>query len=143
MLTQSVIAHLVVKGGVAAIDFYKAALGAIELERHPSEDGRILHAALQIGSSCVYLSDDFPEYCGGSRAPQGETPVTLHLNVPNCDAAMQQAHTAGATVTMPAADMFWGARYGQLTDPFGHRWSFSHPLTTGQTEPAKEGCAAA
>ncbi len=129
METQSVIPHLVVKGAAAAIDFYKAALGAVEIGRHPTEDGRLMHATLQIGGSFLFLCDDFPEYCGGaSRAPSGPSPVTLHLNVTNCDAAIDQATTAGATVIMPAADMFWGSRYGQVTDPFGHTWSFSHPL---------------
>ncbi|QEL14298.1 VOC family protein [Limnoglobus roseus] len=129
---MSLTPHLVVNGAAQAIDFYKQALGAIELMRMPSEDGkRLMHAALQIGNSQLFMCDDFPEYCGGkSRAPKAEagSPVTLHLMVPDCDAAIDQAVAAGATVTMPAADMFWGDRYGKIVDPFGHEWSFSHPL---------------
>ena len=126
---NGLIPHLVVKGGTAAIDYYKAAFGATELSRVPHENGRIMHAALQIGESTLFLCDDFPEYCGGvSSAPSGPSPVTLHLNVEDCDAAIAKATTAGATVKMPAADMFWGDRYGQVVDPFGHTWSFSHPL---------------
>ncbi|MDB5312668.1 MAG: hypothetical protein JWO38_6870 [Gemmataceae bacterium] len=126
---SGLIPHLVVKGGAAAIDYYKAAFGATEQSRVPAEDGRLMHAALQIGESFLFLVDDFPEYCGGvSSAPNGQSPVILHLYVPDCDAAIARAAAAGATVKMPASDMFWGDRYGQVVDPFGHTWSFSHPL---------------
>ena len=74
-----------------------------------------------------------PEYCGGksrsAKTIDGNTPVTLHLEVPDCDAAISKAAAgARATVTMPAQDMFWGDRYGQVKDPFGHEWSFSTHL---------------
>jgi len=99
----------------------------------PTPDGRLMHASLKIGDAALMLCDDFPEYCGGvSRAPNGPSPVTLHLNVDSADAAIAKAAAAGATVTMPAADMFWGDRYGQIVDPFGHSWSFSNPLTAGR-----------
>jgi PhnB protein len=94
-----------------------------------------MHAELQIGDATLMLCDDFPEYCGGvARAPKADTPaaITLHLCVTNCDAAIDRAVTAGATVKMPATDMFWGDRYGQVRDPFGHEWSFAHPLTEEQ-----------
>jgi PhnB protein len=140
---HGLVPHLVVKGAAAALDYYKAALGAVELCRMPGGDGRLMHAAVQIGESMLYLCDDFPEYCGGvSRAPSGPTPVTLHLSVPNVDAAIARAATAGATVTMPADDMFWGDRYGKVTDPFGHEWSFSHPLTEEQKAEAQKKWAA-
>ena len=139
---KGLIPHLVVKGGAAAIDFYKTALGAVELGRVPTEDGRLMHASLKIGESILMLCDDFPEYCGGvSRAPAGPSPITLHLCVPNADAAIAQAAAAGANVTMPAADMFWGDRYGQIVDPFGHWWSFSHPLTEEQKKAAEKAWA--
>ena len=132
------IPHLVVKGGAKAIEFYKAALGAEEIARMPAPDGRLMHAALKIGDAFLFLCDDFPEYCGGvSRAPSGPSPVTLHLNVPCANTAIATASAAGATVTMPAEDMFWGARYGQIVDPFGHSWSFSNPLTAEQKAEAE------
>lgn len=138
-----VIPHLVVKDGARAIDFYKAALGAEELSRMPGPDGKLMHAALRIQGSNVFLCDDFPEHCGGvSRAPSGPSPVTLHVCVPDADAAVARAGAAGATVTMPAADMFWGDRYGQVVDPFGHSWSFSSPLTPERVEAAKKYWAA-
>ncbi|QJW95267.1 VOC family protein [Frigoriglobus tundricola] len=136
---NGLVPHLVVNGGVKAIEFYKAALGAEEILRMPTPDGRLMHASLKIGDAHLMLCDDFPEYCGGvSRAPKGPSPVTLHLNVPNADATIEQAAAAGATVTMPAADMFWGDRYGQVVDPFGHTWSFSNPLTAEQKAEAEK-----
>jgi len=141
---SGLIPHLVVNGGAKAVEFYKAALGAEEIIRMPAPDGRLMHASLKIGDAQLMLCDDFPEHCGGvSRAPKGPTPVTLHLCVPNTDAAIARAAAAGATVTMPADDMFWGDRYGQIVDPFGHTWSFSHPLTAEQKAEAEKKWAAA
>ena len=125
-------AHLAVDGAAKAIEFYAAALGAEEVVRMPAEDGeRLMHAHLKVGDAELFLCDDFPEYCGGkSRDPfqLGATGVTLHQYVPDADAAIARAAEAGATVTMPAQDMFWGDRYGQVVDPFGHTWSFAHKL---------------
>ena len=140
---SGLIPHLVVKGAAKAIEFYKAALGAEEICRMPTPDGRVMHAALKIGDATLFLCDDFPEYCGGvSRAPSGPSPVTLHLCVRCCDTAIATAAAAGATVTMPGADMFWGDRYGQIVDPFGHAWSFSNPLSAEQKAEAEKKWAA-
>ena len=121
--------HLTITGRRAAqaIDFYTAAFGARELHRVPSEDGRILHAHLGVNGGSVMLNDDFPEYRGGQEggAPEG---VTLHLQVADADALWSQAVGAGARVVMPLEDQFWGDRYGQLEDPFGHRWSIASPV---------------
>jgi PhnB protein len=123
------IPHLVCDKCADAIEFYKRAFGAQEVHRLPTPDGgRIMHAALLIGKSFVFLADDFPEYCGGmSQSPKAlkGTPVTIHRYVEDCDAAIQQAQDAGATVVMPACDMFWGDRYGIVADPFGHKWSIA------------------
>ena len=129
---RGLVPHLVVDGAVKAIDFYKKAFGAEELMRMPAEDGkRLMHAHLTIGDAHLMLHDDFPEMCGGkSTTPTalGGTPVVIHQNVRDCDAAIKRCADAGAKVTMPPQDMFWGDRYGQVTDPFGHLWSFSTPL---------------
>lgn len=136
---KGVVPHLVVKNAAAAIDYYTAALGAVELCRMPTEDGRLMHAAIRVNDATIFLCDDFPEYCGGtSRAPAGPSPVTLHLCVPNADEAIAKAAAAGATVEMPADDMFWGDRYGKVVDPFGHSWSYSHPLTAEQKKEAEK-----
>lgn len=134
-LQQGIIPHLVVGDAKAALAFYTQALGAEEVFRMPAEDGdRLLHAEIRVNGARLFLRDDFPEYRaehGGTSAPPDllkGTSAVLHLEVPNCDAAMERAVAAGATVTMPAMDAFWGARYGQVADPFGHLWSFAHPL---------------
>lgn len=117
--------HIVCEGASDAIAFYKKAFNAEEITRLPGPNGKVMHAAIRIGDSVLMLMDDFPEW--GSLGPQAlkGTPVTLHLYMKDVDAAMQQAVAAGAQVTMPAADMFWGDRYGQVVDPFGHRWSIA------------------
>ena len=126
---ENLIPHLVCDPCSEAIDFYKKAFGAQEISRIPAPDGsRIMHAAIRIGNSFVFLVDDFPEFCGGkSQSPKGlnGTPVSLHRYVANCDAAIKRAQDAGATVLMPAQDMFWGDRYGVVIDPYGHKWSFA------------------
>jgi PhnB protein len=116
--------HLVVKGAGRAIEFYKKAFGAQEVARLNAPDGKsILHADLKIGDSHFFLVDEFPQMdCLGPESI-GRTPVTIHIYVEDVDAAFGQAVAAGARVKMPLADMFWGDRYGVLTDPFGHAWS--------------------
>ncbi|HEY2251523.1 MAG TPA: VOC family protein [Planctomycetaceae bacterium] len=125
---ENLIPHLCCVPAAEAIDFYKKAFGAEEVHRMPAPDGkRIMHASLRIGSSTIFVNDDFPEYCGGQKNTAialGGTPVTIHRYVADCDAAIQRAADAGAKVTMPATDMFWGDRYGQVSDPYGHKWSF-------------------
>ena len=128
----SVSPMLTVGDGAAAIDFYVKAFDAEELGRVPGPDGKKLyHAALRINGSLVMLNDDFPEMSDGkSLTPPalGGSPVTIHLTVTDVDAKFQKAVDAGATVTMPLADAFWGDRYGELVDPFGHRWSMGQPV---------------
>ena len=129
---ENLIPHLVCDPCSEAIEFYKKAFEAEEIHRMPAPDGRkIMHAAIRIGNSYVFLVDDFPEFCGGqSQTPTAlkGTPVTIHRYVEDCDAAIQRAQDAGATVSMPAMDMFWGDRYGVVTDPYGHKWSIATHL---------------
>ncbi len=126
---EGMIPHLVCSPCADAIEFYKRAFGAEEVFRMPAPDGeRLMHAEIRIGGQVVFLADDFPEYCGGkSQTPKalGGSSVTIHRYVKDCDAAVKRAERGGATVTMPAQDMFWGDRYGLVTDPFGHTWSFA------------------
>jgi PhnB protein len=128
----SVSPMLTVSDGAAAIDFYVKAFDAEELGRVPGPDGKKLyHAALRINGSLVMLNDDFPEMSEGkSLTPPalGGSPVTIHLTVTDVDTQFQKAVDAGATVTMPLEDAFWGDRYGELVDPFGHRWSMGQPI---------------
>jgi PhnB protein len=118
--------HLVVKDASNAIEFYKKAFGAKEIRRVPGPDGKsLIHAELQVGDSRLLLVDEFPEMnCRGPKSIGG-SPVTIHMFVADVDAAFETAVKAGAEVAMPLADMFWGDRYGILTDPFGHSWSIA------------------
>jgi PhnB protein len=118
--------HIVVKGAAQAIDFYKKAFGAKEIGRMPGPDGKsIMHADIVIGDSHLMLVDEFPEMnCFGPQSVGG-SPVTIHLYVEDADAFFKQAVAAGAQERMPLTDMFWGDRYGQITDPFGHTWSIA------------------
>ena len=120
---HSLTPHLVCAGAADAIEFYKRAFGAIETSRMPGPQGRLMHAAVRIGDSTLMLVDEMPEWGSlGPKALKG-SPVTVHLYVEDVDATVAKAVAAGAKVTMPVAEMFWGDRYGQLEDPFGHRWS--------------------
>lgn len=124
-MINNITPHIICEGAADAIAFYQKAFGAVEVMRLAGDDGRIMHAALKIGDSTLMLADDFPAYGGlGPKALKG-SPVTLHLYSPDVDAAFQQAVDAGASVRMPVADMFWGDRYGQVTDPYGHHWSIA------------------
>jgi PhnB protein len=140
---HSVTPYLVVKGASDAIEFYKRAFGAVEEYRLNSPDGKsIVNAEIKIGDSVVLLSDEFPQ--GSCRSPRtiGGTAVMMHIYTEDVDSAFNQAVAAGATVMMPVMDMFWGDRYGQLADPFGHFWSIAthkQNLTPEQIEKAGEG----
>jgi len=121
---HTVTPYLIVTDGARAIDFYKRAFGAQELLRLDGPDGKVAHAELKIGDSIIMLSE---EMSGHTRSPQslGGTAVDIMLYVKDVDQAFNQAVAAGAKITMPLSDMFWGDRYGQVTDPFGHSWSLA------------------
>jgi PhnB protein len=140
---DGLIPHLVCSPCAKALDFYKKAFGAEEVQRMPGPDGRLMHAAIRIDGKFLFLADDFPEYCGGkAKNPNalGGSPVTIHRYVKDCDAAIDRAVKAGATTVMPAADMFWGDRYGMIQDPFGHSWAFAtHIKDLSPQEMAKAG----
>lgn len=132
---HSLTPHLVCAGAAEAIDFYTRAFGAVEQSRLPGPDGKLVHASVKIGDSTLMLVDEMAG-CSvfGPRTLKG-SPVTLHLYVPNADATVEQAVAAGARVTMAAADMFWGDRFAQLEDPFGHKWSVAtHQRDVSQEE---------
>jgi PhnB protein len=119
--------YLDVDDAARAIEFYKQAFGAIERGRMPmpGPEGKIAHAALQIGDSMLMLSDPVPQ--GSTKPPKelGGTTTAIYLYVEDVDAVFQRAVDAGATVTVPVQDMFWGDRYGQVADPFGHQWQIA------------------
>ena len=123
---HTVTPSLTIQGAAKAIEFYQKALGAKELMRMAGPDGRIMHAEIQIGDSIVFLSDEYPNM-GATKSPQtlGGVTGTLNLYVEDVDQAYQRAIDAGGKTTMPPSDMFWGDRYGQFLDPFGHMWGLA------------------
>ena len=122
---MTVVPYLSCRNAAEAYAFYQKAFGALPMCLMPVPDGRALHAALDFGGSPVYLSDEFPEHGGQSPESLGGSPVTIHLQVSDCDAVFGKAVDAGCTVVMPLKDMFWGDRYGVVTDPYGHKWSIA------------------
>lgn len=130
MMAHGLAPHITIRDarGTEALDFYKTAFAAEEVARNLAEDGkRVMHADLVINGGHLLLNDDFPEWTGGTAAPSA---VTLHIQVDDADAWWERAIAAGATITMPLADQFWGNRYGKLRDPFGHSWSIGGPGKT-------------
>lgn len=127
---HSLTPHIVCAGAHEAMDWYKKAFHAVELVRLKARDGKLVHGSLRIGDSVLMLAEENPAW--GSLGPIAlkGSPVTLHLMVPDVDATIAEAVAAGATLKMPATDMFWGDRYGQVVDPFGHRWSIATRLRT-------------
>ena len=118
--------YLSVHDGEAAIEFYKAAFDAKEHFRMPGPDGKgIGHAELQIGDSRLMLANEYPEIKFRGPKSLGGSPVMMHLYVEDCDAWFERAVKAGAKVTRPLADQFYGDRGGGLEDPFGHTWYIS------------------
>lgn len=136
--SQGLVAHLTLDDAAAAIAFYERAFAAKTVTLIPAEDGkRLMHAEISINGARLYLMDDFPEFreaTAESVVPpkvSGATAVTLHLEVEDCDAAVERAEAAGARVTLRPHDAFWGDRYARLIDPFGHSWSLAHTLPQG------------
>jgi uncharacterized glyoxalase superfamily protein PhnB len=117
--------HIVVSDAGKAIEFYKKAFDAKENARHLAPDGKaIMHAQLTIGSSMLMLANEYPPSCLSPKS-RGGTSLTLHLYVENADAFFDRAVKAGCAVKMPLSDQFWGDRYGQVEDPFGHQWAIA------------------
>ena len=134
--TGGITPHITIRDRKApeAIEFYKKAFGAEELMRHPTDDGRLMHAHLKINGGSLMLHDDFPEHMGGPSQPAAS--FVMHLQVPDADAAWKRALDAGAEVRFELKDQFWGDRYGQVKDPFGFIWSIGAPVKQGQQQTA-------
>ncbi len=121
---HSITPSLTCKGAAKAIEFYKKAFGAQERMSMPTPDGKIIHAELKIGDSHIFVNDEFPQM--GAIAPTSPSGFDIFfLYVEDVDATFNSAVATGATVTMPVMDMFWGDRYGKLTDPFGYQWGIA------------------
>jgi PhnB protein len=135
--------YLFVSDAAAAIEFYKKGFGAVqdgEVHIMPGTD-KIMHARLLINGSMIMLSDEFPQGGAKSETPDalGGSPIVLAVQLEGgVQDFWDKVVAAGATVTMPLADQFWGAKYGQLTDPFGHKWSVSQETKSMTDEEMKQ-----
>jgi PhnB protein len=125
---HTVTPYLSVQNAAQAIDFYKKALGAVEIYRMDMPGGKVGHAELQFGDSRIMLADEFPDMPEAlARSPKslGGTTFGINLYVENVDAQFERAIEAGATVKRPITNQFYGDRSGTLEDPFGHVWTIS------------------
>jgi PhnB protein len=139
------IPHLIVPHGLEAIEFYKSVFGAAEGHRMMAPDGkRLMHGEIVLDGHKFFLSDAFEASEGGTlKSPRalGGTCVRITLEVADADAVVARAVAAGASVLMPLQDLFWGARYGKILDPFGHEWGVNQQLkeqTDAETHAAAE-----
>jgi len=139
------IPHLCVSDGLAALEFYKSVFGAEEGHRMMAPDEkRLMHGEIIIDGHKCFLSDEFgPDEGGTVKTPQtlSGTCVRITLEVADADALVERAVAAGARVLMPVQDLFWGARYGKILDPFGHEWGINQQLkeqTDEETHAAAE-----
>jgi PhnB protein len=140
---DAIVPEIIVHNGIEALEFYKRAFDAVEVARHLAPDGKRLgHGELSIEGHQLFVCDEFDPSEGGScRSPRslGGTPVRITLAVRDADATVARAVAAGARVTFPAQDMYWGARYGKVVDPFGHEWGINQPqraLSAAETDAA-------
>ena len=138
--------YLVVSNAAAAIEFYKTALGATQDGDSHTKPGtsKIMHARLLINGGLIMLADDFSDQMGGgcmTPPALGGSPITLALQLDDAQGFWDRAVAGGANITMPLADQFWGDRYGQFTDPFGHKWSVSQTLKQMTDEEMQQAAA--
>ncbi len=142
---RTVTPYLALAGAAEALDFYKRAFGAKELSRQAMPDGKLMHAEIKIGDTRIMMSDEFPGSLIRAPANVGTTTVMLHVYTKDVDKLWAQAVAAGAKVAMPLDNMFWGERYGQVVDPFGHVWTLSMriPMSAAEKEAKRQAALAA
>jgi PhnB protein len=134
--------HIVVGDAARAADWYQQALGAEERSRIEVPGGKLMQVELWFGDSAVMLADEFPEFGVLSPLSVGGTATVLHLYTNDVDALWKRAVDAGAEVRQPLQDAFWGEHYGQITDPFGHRWGLAQHLRDVSRSEIEEAAAA-
>lgn len=131
---RTITSYLIVNDGKGAIEFYKRAFGAKELTRSLTPDGKVMNAQIRVGDSIIMIADEVPGTPMRSPASLGASTVTLHVYSKNVDKLWARATEAGARILMPLDDQFWGDRYGQLVDPFGHHWSLAQHIKMSAKE---------
>lgn len=123
--TQTITPHIVVRDAAAASRWYQQALGAEERGRIPVPGGKFMQIELRFGDSTVMIADEFPDLGVVSPLSLGGTVGVLAIHTDDVDALWRRAVEAGAEVSLPLQDMFWGDRHGEIFDPFGHRWALA------------------
>ena len=139
------IPHLIVSDGLAALAFYKEVFGAEEGDQMMAPDGkRLMHGELILDGHKFFISDEFDASEGGtckSPGTLGGTSVRVTLQIDDADRIVARAVAGGAQVLMPVEDMFWGARYGKIIDPFGHEWGINQQLKEQSEEETRAAAA--
>ena len=126
-VVNTITARLSVRRAAQAIEFYQQAFDAQLVFLLKTPDGKVMHATMKLGDSRFQLGEELPGIDAPSAQKAGGSPIVLHICVENVDELWNRAVAAGAKVTLPLANQFWGARYGHLLDPFGFTWAlFSH-----------------
>ncbi len=134
----------VFKDARKAIEFYKKAFGAVELFAMPGPDGKgVVHAELRIGNSSIMMGEECPDYPCKSAETLGGSPISFYVYLENVDVAFEKAVKAGAKVTMPVQEMFWGDRNGTVLDPFGYSWTLATHTRDLTPQEIQEGAKAA
>jgi PhnB protein len=139
---QTITPHIVVRGAAAASEWYQRALGAEEHGRVPVPGGKFMQIELRFGSSSVMIADEFPDLGVVSPLSVGGTVGALAIHTDDVDALWQRAVEAGAKVSLPLQDMFWGDWHGEIFDPFGHRWALAQHLRDVPAEQIRAAAAA-
>jgi PhnB protein len=138
MEIKEVFPYVTVKNASEAIAFYKEAFGAKEKFRLTEPNGRIGHAEIELGTACLMLSDEFPEYGLAAPGPSDPRSFQIHIHVDNADEFIERARTLGADVVREAQDQFYGERSGTIRDPFGLQWNIGHHIEDVSPEQMQE-----
>ena len=138
---HSLTPQLTCRDAARAIDFYKNVFGATEVTRMAGPDGKIMHAELKIGDSRLMVNDEFPGIAVAPN-PSAVHSSSLFLYLEDVDSAYKRAVAAGSRIDMPLDKMFWGDRYGKVTDPFGHQWGLATHVEDVTPEEMKRRSAA-
>jgi PhnB protein len=120
---RMVIPMLVCSDGASEIEFCKSAFGAVELSRRTNPDGTVVHATLKLGEAMVMVHGESPTLASRAPGSDGSSSVVVYIYVKDADVAIERAVAAGAKVSIPVTNMFWGDRVGRLIDPAGHVWN--------------------
>jgi PhnB protein len=127
-ISCSVAPMLSVRNGARAVDFYKAAFGAVEVFRVEDPGGSVV-SRLSVDGAEFWVADESPEHANFSPESLGGGSVRMILTVPDPDGMFAQAVAAGAREVVAVAEAY-GWRLGRVVDPFGHHWEIGRPLTS-------------